>query len=89
MSITVNLGGLSSFADGQTTVKVEGNTTGQCLEELLKQLPDLKPRLFNKKGKLRKYIDIYVNRESAYPQELEKAVSDGDELHIMLLVVGG
>ena len=35
------------------------------------------------------YIDIYVNRESAYPEELNKPVKDGDELHIVIIIGGG
>jgi molybdopterin converting factor small subunit len=89
MSVTINLGGLHRFADGQATVKVEGNTVGQCLEGLVKQFPKIKPRLFDKKGRLRNYVEIYVNQESAYPDELAKAVRDGDELHLMELVAGG
>lgn len=90
MSVTINLGpGLHRLTDGQTTVNVEGATVGQCLDGLVKQFPGLKPRLFDKKGKLRNYIDIYVNQESAYPEELAKPVRDGDELHITLLIAGG
>jgi molybdopterin synthase sulfur carrier subunit len=89
MSVTINLGGLHRLTDGQATVKVEGKTVGQCLEGLVKQFPKIKPRLFDKKGKLHSYVEIYVNQESAYPEELAKAVRDGDELHLMELVAGG
>jgi molybdopterin synthase sulfur carrier subunit len=90
MSVTINIDSrLSHLTDGQTAFKVEGNTVGQCLDGLVKRFPGIKPRLFDKKGKLNKHIDIYVNKESSYPEELVKAVRDGDELHIMFLVTGG
>jgi len=92
MSVTINLDGLHQLTSGQTTVKtvkVKGNTVGQCLEGLVKQFPKIKPQLFDKNGKLHNYVEIYVNQESAYPEELAKAVRDGDELHIMELVAGG
>jgi len=89
MSVTISLGGLHRFADGQATVKVEGNTVGQCLEGLVKQFPKIKPQLFDKQGKLHNYVEIYVNQESAYPEELAKAVRDGDELHITMIIAGG
>ena len=90
MSVTINIdSGLHHLTDGQTTVQVEGNTVGQCLDRLVVRFPGIKPRLFDKKGELHKYIDIYVNQESSYPEELAKAVRDGDELHIMFLVTGG
>lgn len=34
-------------------------------------------------------INIYVNGESAYPEELAKPVKDGDELTIDLIIEGG
>ena len=89
MSVTINLGGLHRLTSGQATVKVEGNTVGQCLEGLVKQFPKIKPQLFDKQGKLHNYVEIYVNQESAYPEELAKAVRDGDELHITMIIAGG
>jgi len=90
MSITINISpSMQNLTDGQTTVKVEGNTVGQCIEELIRRFPGLKPRIFDNRGKLRKYIDIYVNKESSFPKELVQPVKDGDELHIMMLVTGG
>lgn len=89
MSVTINLGGLHRFTDGQAAVKVEGNTVGQCLEAMAKQFPKIKPRLFDKKGRLRNYVELYINQESASPEELARAVRDRDELHIMELVAGG
>jgi len=35
------------------------------------------------------YVDIYVNQESSYPEELAKPVKDGDELHITMIIAGG
>jgi len=90
MSVTVNLGtGLRRFTNGKTAATVEGNTVGQCLDELVKQFPKIKPRLFDRKGKLRNYIDIYVNKESARPEGLAKPLMDGDEIHITLIIAGG
>jgi len=34
-------------------------------------------------------IEIYVNAESSYPDELTKPVNDGDELQIVIMIVGG
>ena len=90
MSVTINLGpGLQRLTGGKAAVRVEGNTVGQCLEEMIKQFPEIEPRLFDKKGKLRNYVDIYVNQESAYPEGLAKPVRDGDEIHITLIIAGG
>jgi hypothetical protein len=49
----------------------------------------MKTRLFDKKGKFLNYVDIYVNLESSYPEELTKPVKDGDELSITIIIGGG
>ena len=80
---------LRQFTNGQAVVEVNGNTVGQCLDELVEQFPGIKTWLFGKNGKLLNYVDIYVNLESSYPEELAKPVKDGDELYIILMIAGG
>ena len=45
--------------------------------------------LLAKNGKLFNYVNIYVNGEDAYPDELAKPAKDGDELHILYIISGG
>ena len=90
MSVKVNINqDLQQHTAKQEVVEVGGSTVGQCLADLVQQFPDLKPELFGKDGKLLDYIEIYVNMESAYPEELAKPVSDGDELSIIQMIFGG
>ena len=80
---------LYQYTNQQSIAEVNGDTVGQCLDNLIKQFPDIKKALFDKNGKLLNYIDIYVNKESAYPEELAKPVKEGDELHIVITIAGG
>lgn len=90
MSVKLNLHrSLAHLADDQTVVEVDGNTVGQCLEQLAARFPRLKRRLFEKDGTLSRILEIYVNGESAYPDELATPVKDGDELHTVVLISGG
>jgi molybdopterin converting factor small subunit len=90
MSVTINLNQtLSSFANNQAVVEVNGRTVGECLGELVKQFPKIKPLLLGKNSKLHSYVEIFLNQESTYPEELTKRVKDGDELHITLIIAGG
>ena len=90
MSVTINLHpNLYQLTNSQPIVKVKGNTVGQCLDDLIRQFPQIKSWVFDKKGKLHNYVDIYVNQESSYPEELAKPVKDGDELHITMIIAGG
>ena len=90
MSIKVNIHRTHrQFTNGFDTVKVEGNTVGDCLDNLVRKFAGMGKTLFDKKGKLLNYIEIYVNLKSAYPDELSKQVKDGDNIHITFMVSGG
>jgi len=90
MSVRINLNStLVQFTNDQAVAEVNGSTVGECLGELVRQFPRIKPVLFDKSGKLFNYVDVYVNHESSYPEELAKPVRDGDELHITIIIAGG
>lgn len=90
MSIKVDIPYFFQYlADGVEVAEVNGSTVGECLEDLIKQFPNIKQLLFTKSGKLDMFRDIYVNGESIYPEGLAKPVKDGDELYIAILVAGG
>ena len=90
MSVKINIHPfLSQHTNNQDVVEVNGNTVGQCLEQLVGQYPELRKWLFEKDGKLNRLVEIYVNAESSYPEELAKPVKDGDELYIIIIISGG
>ena len=90
MSIKIDVSTfLHKYTNGQQVVEVSGSTVGQCLDDLVKQFPSIKPGLFDKNGKLQNYIVLYVNGENTYPEELAKPVKDGDKLHVIFLIGGG
>ena len=90
MSIKINIHKTHrQFTNGLDIVEIDGNTVGACLDNLVRQFPDMGKVLFNKKGKLVNVIEIYVNLKSAYPGELAKQVRDGDNIHITLMIAGG
>lgn len=75
--------------DNLEVVEVEGTTVGGCLAYLIRQFPAMKEALFDPKGNLRRNIEIYINAGSAYPDELMKDVSNGDEIHLTVMLAGG
>ena len=77
------------YTNGLDVVEAEGNTVGACLKHLVGEFPGIEKEIFDKKGNLRNIIEIYVNLESAYPNELAKPVKDGDDMHITLILAGG
>lgn len=80
---------LRHITDDWEVVEVDGSNVGECFENLVAEYPGLDEWLFEEKGKLSKYIEIFVNDESAYPEELVKSVKDGDEIYILMQIAGG
>jgi len=80
---------LQPFADNRAVVEVDQSTVAQCLDNLVKQFPEIEKMLFTRNGDLHPYVGIYINGEDAYPEELSKSVKNGDELLIMYIIGGG
>jgi molybdopterin converting factor small subunit len=80
---------LRQFTNGQEIIDVEGTTVGECLKNVVKKYPGVESSLFGKNGKLSNIVEIYVNLQSAYPNELAKQVKDGDEIHVTMMLAGG
>ena len=80
---------LQHLTNGVKVAKANGNTVGDCLADLVRHFPQTKELLFDKNGKLLKYVEVSVNGVSTYPQELTKPVKDGDVIYIFHAIAGG
>ena len=90
MSVKLNIHPLLHHVTGDVAeIEVSGKTVGECLKAMLSRFPEARKVLLGKDGRLLNFIDVYVNGESAYPEELAKPVQDGDELHIVFAIAGG
>ncbi len=90
MGIKVNIHqNLRHLTNDLDRLEANGSTIGECLNDLVRQFPGLKRYVFDKNNRLLNYVDVYVNLESSYPEELAKPVQDGDELDITLIIAGG
>lgn len=90
MNVTINIHKTHrQHTDGNANVATEGATVGECIADLTNQYPDIKPELFDENGRIKRTVEIYLNMESAYPDELAKVVKTGDEIHLTLLLAGG
>ena len=54
---------LRQFADKLDTVDLPGATVGEVLTSLTTRFPDLKKHLYNDEGKLRSFVNVYLNDE--------------------------
>ncbi|MBL8240344.1 MAG: MoaD/ThiS family protein [Bryobacterales bacterium] len=81
---------LRQFADKKDAVEVSGSTVGEALGALTAAYPDMKKNLFNDEGKLRSFVNVYVNDEDIRFLEKDKtAVADSDTISIVPSIAGG
>ena len=80
---------LRRFTNGEQAVEVDGKTVGECVHNLIRKYPDIESSILDKRGHLVKIVEVYVNGESAYPNELAKPIKDGDHIHLTLMLAGG
>ena len=81
---------LRPFTDKKDAVEATGNTVGELLADLTTKHAGLKAHLYNAEGKLRSFVNIYVNDEDIrYQQKEQTAVKDGDSISIIPSVAGG
>jgi adenylyltransferase/sulfurtransferase len=81
---------LRRYAGEQETIPAEGSTVDQALQFVTEKYPDLKKHLFTDDGKIRNFVNVYVNDEdSRYLQGGATPVKDGDTLLIVPGIAGG
>src|SRR5215467_13293066 len=81
---------LRPYTDKKDAVEAEGNTVGELLADLTRRHSGLKTHLYNEQGKLRSFVNIYVNDDDIrYLQKEQTPVSAGDTVSIIPSVAGG
>ena len=81
---------LRPYTDKQETVDASGATIGELLKDLTTKHAGLKPHLYNEQGRLRSFVNIYVNDEDIrYQQKEQTPLADGDSISIIPSVAGG
>ncbi len=81
---------LRQFAGKKDAVEVTGTTVGEALAALTEAHPDMKKNLFNDEGKLRSFVNVYVNDEDIRFMEKDKtAVAESDTISIVPSIAGG
>ena len=81
---------LRAVAGGEGEVLVEGDTVGAVLDALYAQHGELKDRIADEDGSLRRFVNVYVNGDDIrFGDGLQTAVPAGAELQILPAVAGG
>lgn len=81
---------LRQYAKGQADVSVKGGTVGDALKALTAEFADLRKQLYDEKGHLRSFVNVYVNNEDVrYLQNDRTPLKEGDTVVIVPAVAGG
>lgn len=91
MAITVRIPQpLQKLARNQTEVKASGSNIKELIADLEKNFPGIKERICDETGRVRRFINIYVNEEDVrFLQRDETPLEDGDEVSIIPAIAGG
>lgn len=91
MSIIVKLPTqLRTLSEGASEVPASGSTVGEVIADLETRHPGIRERLLDDQGKLRRFVNVYVNDEDVrFLEGLETSLSPDAQLSIIPAVAGG
>jgi molybdopterin synthase sulfur carrier subunit len=91
MAVTVRIPTpLQRLTNGAGEVTCEGATVTELLNDLERRHPGVKERICDSDGKLRRFVNVFVNEEDIrFLQGDQTAVKDGDEVSIIPAIAGG
>ena len=81
---------LRSAAGGETETEVDGATVQEVLDGLFDRFDELRARISDDDGSLRRFVNVYLAGEDIrFLDGLSTPVADGAELTILPAVAGG
>ena len=81
---------LRAVTEGAAEIDVDGASVADALNQLEGRYPDIRRRLFDDAGELRRFVNLYVNGEDIrFLSGLETGLKSGDEMSIIPAVAGG
>jgi molybdopterin converting factor small subunit len=93
MTMTIKLrvpAPLRPYTDGKVEVLVEGENVAQAVNDLTEKYPGLHPHLFDERGELRSFVNLFLNDEDIrHLQGLETSIKEGDRLMLVPSIAGG
>jgi molybdopterin converting factor small subunit len=82
---------LRQYVGKRDAINVQAVTVNDALTKLTGEHPELKRHLFTDEGKLRAFVNLYLNDDDVrYLEDKENTrVNDGDSLSIIPSIAGG
>ena len=83
-------GALRAFTKNQSAVEISGKNVKEILGNFAEQFPDARRHIFDDKGNLRNFVNVFLNDEDVRFQQQERTpVNDADVISIVPAVAGG
>ena len=81
---------LRKFTGGAESVTASGGTVAAVVNDVEGRHPGLKERICDEAGKVRRFVNLYVNGEDIrFLSSLDTPVKEGDEISIVPAIAGG
>ncbi len=81
---------LRTYAGKQESVELQAGTVGEALAALTTKFGELRKHLYADDGRLRSFVNVYVNDEDIrYLQKDKTQVREGDTISIVPSIAGG
>ena len=81
---------LRTYTNGDTEITVQGTTVGEALHDLTHQHVELRQHLYNEDGKLRAFVNIFLDGDDVRHLNGENtAINAESNLRIVPSVAGG
>lgn len=81
---------LRKFTENASRLEVKADTVGEVVDELTSNFPDLKKHLLDEKGKLRSFVNIFVeNDDIRNLQQEDTSVKPETVISIVPAIAGG
>jgi molybdopterin synthase sulfur carrier subunit len=81
---------LRKFTQGADEVSAQGNNIRAIVDDLDKNFPGIKERICDETGKIRRFVNVYVNGDDIrFLQNLETSLKEGDNISIVPAIAGG
>ena len=80
---------LRQYAGKNNSVDLEASSVGEALEKLTDQYSDLRKHLFTDEGKLRSFVNVYINDEDIRYLDREATEVGDDDLIVPSIAGGG
>jgi adenylyltransferase/sulfurtransferase len=81
---------LRAYTNKVDTVEVKAATVGDAITALTSQFSALRKHLYNDEGRLRSFVNVYLNDEDIrFLQKDQTQVNDGDVISIVPSIAGG